>query len=1086
MNVKNVKDDEVDTFWKNQLAEISNMSVEDLRTHNLPISRIKKIMKEDDEIKSNQMVSADTPVLLAKACELFIMELTNYAWKFTEESKRRTLQRQDVISAACKRDIFDFLIDLIPIEERIKFINLNVKGNSKRNNNGSSSSGNGSGDGSQGGGNHGGGNLGSGNHGSDNYGNGNYGNDNYGNDNHGGDNHGNDNHRVDFDTVKQYYNLYSSACNDKGSVSMQALNAELAEMAELAEKELNAANAVTAANLATENGMGANGMGANGMGANRIAANGIAANGITANGTIANMANLRDVAQEFEANLNALYKSNDPDNASTPPPNHAANIANNLFLSFNQNSHLTEEHSSSNSNHGGCMHNTKGSDETHRNSLNSSGNQYTQVSGITKYNSRGSCSSNNQGSTSEHFGNNSINANHVNFKYYSSLNDNMARQSKQEYINNILNESSNLYHEMHQNIPISRTVNIPSTLQNKDLNSGNIPSYQKLQELKNKFGYSMQTGNIPNVSNVSNISNVSNLSILSNVSNLSNLSNVSNVSNDNGYIGDNEYMGNIHLNPNLHLTSLSSSYNAMPSTHHAMAQYNMVNNDDMRKPKVGAHKQVLQVQNTRDVNTRDVNMWDVQPQDAHPNGVSANYQRHQSGKSDDKSSDDMNPQQSYVYNYHHPGCNKMGLNVVSSHILNGNLMNNMQNVCLNDSIVPRNNTPLNPEPSCSSSLEHRNAQNGELPKMMATQMITNSQINTFDKNRNSKKNNRSKQGNILLNDCNSLPANRTNDMMSLNSIPTKSNIEINKDMINNYFKLNNNGITATSTTTSTAATTAATNISAIQNRKGHGNHSAHKGNSSLVGDNRISDGLLHEGLLTEGLLSDGLLSEGLLSEGMLNDGALNDGTLNDGMLNDGMLNDGMLNDGLLNDGMLNEELLNEGVRNEDLMSEDLLNEDMINDGHINSGRLKNSMLNSAHRMADQFSGQLNIQPNSNMSAPMNKQINARMAENGLNEILNNSENTVAKNTAINMINQNIDNSVSHNHLSNIVPNMKPTAQQNVKLNVHSKMYVNPNAQGVSSYQPTHQYSAQEKNYACNYNPQQYHSNKVKEKTHSFL
>ena len=38
------------------------------------------------------MISAEAPVLFAKACEIFINELTLRAWTHTEENKRRTLQ----------------------------------------------------------------------------------------------------------------------------------------------------------------------------------------------------------------------------------------------------------------------------------------------------------------------------------------------------------------------------------------------------------------------------------------------------------------------------------------------------------------------------------------------------------------------------------------------------------------------------------------------------------------------------------------------------------------------------------------------------------------------------------------------------------------------------------------------------------------------------------------------------------------------------------------------------------------------------------------------------------------------------------
>jgi len=38
------------------------------------------------------MISAEAPVIFAKACEMFILELTMRAWTHTEENKRRTLQ----------------------------------------------------------------------------------------------------------------------------------------------------------------------------------------------------------------------------------------------------------------------------------------------------------------------------------------------------------------------------------------------------------------------------------------------------------------------------------------------------------------------------------------------------------------------------------------------------------------------------------------------------------------------------------------------------------------------------------------------------------------------------------------------------------------------------------------------------------------------------------------------------------------------------------------------------------------------------------------------------------------------------------
>ena len=57
------------------------MSISDLKRQELPLARIKKIMKLDEDVK---MISAEAPVLFGKACEMFIHELTMRAWIHTE------------------------------------------------------------------------------------------------------------------------------------------------------------------------------------------------------------------------------------------------------------------------------------------------------------------------------------------------------------------------------------------------------------------------------------------------------------------------------------------------------------------------------------------------------------------------------------------------------------------------------------------------------------------------------------------------------------------------------------------------------------------------------------------------------------------------------------------------------------------------------------------------------------------------------------------------------------------------------------------------------------------------------------------
>ncbi|KAF9682052.1 hypothetical protein SADUNF_Sadunf05G0068200 [Salix dunnii] len=99
-------------FWTNQMREIEQTT--DFKNHSLPLARIKKIMKADEDVR---MISAEAPVIFAKACEMFILELTLRSWIHTEENKRRTLQKNDIAAAISRTDVFDFLVDIMPRDE---------------------------------------------------------------------------------------------------------------------------------------------------------------------------------------------------------------------------------------------------------------------------------------------------------------------------------------------------------------------------------------------------------------------------------------------------------------------------------------------------------------------------------------------------------------------------------------------------------------------------------------------------------------------------------------------------------------------------------------------------------------------------------------------------------------------------------------------------------------------------------------------------------------------------------------------------------------------------------------------------------
>ncbi|WFD18053.1 CCAAT- binding transcription factor component [Malassezia caprae] len=83
----------------------------------LPLARIKKVMKNDDEVK---MISAEAPILFSRACEIFIADLTCRAFMIAEENKRRTIQRSDIANAIARSDLFDFLIDIVPRSDMMR------------------------------------------------------------------------------------------------------------------------------------------------------------------------------------------------------------------------------------------------------------------------------------------------------------------------------------------------------------------------------------------------------------------------------------------------------------------------------------------------------------------------------------------------------------------------------------------------------------------------------------------------------------------------------------------------------------------------------------------------------------------------------------------------------------------------------------------------------------------------------------------------------------------------------------------------------------------------------------------------------
>ena len=107
---------QLDSFWKAQKEEqlalhSSGPLKPDFKTvADLPLSRVKRVMKADGDVR---MVSAEAPVVFARACAMFILDLTLRSWFEATCKDRRTIQREDVHDAILKADVYDFLVDIV-------------------------------------------------------------------------------------------------------------------------------------------------------------------------------------------------------------------------------------------------------------------------------------------------------------------------------------------------------------------------------------------------------------------------------------------------------------------------------------------------------------------------------------------------------------------------------------------------------------------------------------------------------------------------------------------------------------------------------------------------------------------------------------------------------------------------------------------------------------------------------------------------------------------------------------------------------------------------------------------------------------
>jgi nuclear transcription factor Y gamma len=106
----------LDAMWAEQKAEAQALTPENKASfkhqNDLPLARIKRVMKSDEDVR---MISAEAPILFAKACEMFVLDLTIRCWAFSEHNKRGGLENEDVLQVLKETDIFDFLAQVMAL-----------------------------------------------------------------------------------------------------------------------------------------------------------------------------------------------------------------------------------------------------------------------------------------------------------------------------------------------------------------------------------------------------------------------------------------------------------------------------------------------------------------------------------------------------------------------------------------------------------------------------------------------------------------------------------------------------------------------------------------------------------------------------------------------------------------------------------------------------------------------------------------------------------------------------------------------------------------------------------------------------------
>ena len=102
------------SYFAHKLHSVVTDPRKTIATDELPLARIKRIMKQDSCDPHPRMVCADAVPFMAFAAQLFIGHVTMIAWiNFTLRAKRNTLHLKDLKEAVVSSSKLDFLIDVV-------------------------------------------------------------------------------------------------------------------------------------------------------------------------------------------------------------------------------------------------------------------------------------------------------------------------------------------------------------------------------------------------------------------------------------------------------------------------------------------------------------------------------------------------------------------------------------------------------------------------------------------------------------------------------------------------------------------------------------------------------------------------------------------------------------------------------------------------------------------------------------------------------------------------------------------------------------------------------------------------------------